>query len=617
MNNKRDDVMDFDEGGVREWLETNGRGAYAMGSVSGGLMSQSHSLLTFPLRHPDSSKVVRLFQTVNRLEESVFVGHACVGCLSPNQSGPVCHLENFHLDPFPVWMYSLLPVKIEKSFFLRYGEDTGVTLYRHVSGPEILLKVRPLLIKQDSGSNHPACAELKDRVSVTSQWIKMALTKDVSACLGSQQAVLTQDKEWVKGKEDLFCPGVFEFKMKPGETAAFVVSTAERNACDAVHWARHERMLRGTIVKQSLVRGPLTDALVLAADQFVVSHEENVGIKAGYPCEKEESRQSFMSLPGLCLATNRFDEAGKILARVSRQVDRGIFPNHERLLKSQSVDMPLWFVWAVQCYLKAAHDQAGVRQWMPSLQKIVSFYEHGTPGGIHMDRDGLIVVPDAWHDTADPCFTWMGARTGKPVEIQALWYNALQFMAELDLKFNETLHGYDKLASIARNNFNEKFWNASDHYLYDRIEGKAKDPAVRPHALFAVSMHYEILEEKYFKPMIDTARKNLLTPYGLLSFFCAGPDDGAGESVPPRIAFPLLMGCFLTSYVKAYGSSEETKNQAAAWLMPLLEYFLKIGPGVLPEMVEADPPCRISGCLSYSGSVGEVLRVIWEEGLVL
>jgi predicted glycogen debranching enzyme len=636
----------FSESNEREWIEANGRGAYAMGTVAGGNSRRYHSLLNIPLRPP-----VDRYQTVNRLEESVIVGgqRAPLSCQSyPGIVHPqgFAHLERFRLDPFPVWTYVVANVRLEKTFFLRYGEDTAVILYSLLSGPEVVLEVRPLLTCR---SHHHLAREderFSGRVEMSAHCLRVTPEGVPAFYLCSAEGTFSQDGFWYRNqeyvfeqqrgmehREDAFCPGVFQYKLQPGQTVALVVSTEPRNSAEAQDWSRQERLLRRQTLERAHVRGPLADLLVLAADQFIVGRGDGSSVIAGYPWFEDWSRDTMVSLPGLCLATGRAKEAGEILETYAGRLQKGLLPNRfpdTGPIEYNAVDAPLWFIWAVQKHYQAVKDGALVKRLLPALRAIVDAYQHGTDFGIHMEPDGLIAA-----DAPGQALTWMDAlvdgvpvtpRGGKPVEIQALWYNALQFLSELDLKFGEPSRGYDKLAAIARNSFNEKFWNETSAYLYDRVDGRERDASLRPNALFAISLPYEILAAERFKPVVDTAWRELYTTYGLRSLSPQDPRFKTRYEGPPEVrdgvyhegpVWPWLLGGFLTAFVKAYGSTEETKAQVQAFLSPFLDHLSEAGLGTVSELFDGEAPHTPRGCPAQAWSVGEVLRILWEESLVV
>jgi len=207
-----------------------------------------------------------------------------------------------------------------------------------------------------------------------------------------------------------------------------------------------------------------------------------------------------------------------------------------------------------------------------------------------------------------------------------LWYNALQFMAELDMKLQAPSNGYDKLASIARTSFNEKFWNEASGYLFDRIDGKERDGSIRPNALLCVSLPYEILDSNRFKAIVDKAWQDLYTTYGLRTLSPSDPAYRAQYGTTPEerdsayhqgTVWPWLIGPFITAYVKAYGSSDPTKSQIQAFLQPFGTHLTEGGLESVSEIADGNAPHALQGCPAQAWSVAEILRVLWEENISL
>jgi predicted glycogen debranching enzyme len=329
-----------------------------------------------------------------------------------------------------------------------------------------------------------------------------------------------------------------------------------------------------------------------------------------------------MSLPGLCLATGRAQEAGEILTDFAARVENDF---SGRPL-SAGADAYLWYVWAAQGYLRATQDEATLKKILPALRRIVDAYEHGTAPGVRMQEDGLL---DLQSDGAP--LTWMNLRikdgkpaprNGKPVEIQALWYNALQFLAEMDLRFKEPGHGYEKLAQVAQMNFNEKFWNPAQDYLFDLADGKERDATLRPNAILSISLPYEILDQKYFKPVLTTAWRRLYTSFGLRTLAPEDPAYGQifqtrDERAPQGAVWPWLLGPFITAFVKAFGASDQTKEEIHRFLRPFQTHLNDDCLSFVAELFEGQPPHAAMGAPAKALSVGELLRVIWEEKLAV
>lgn len=636
----------YAESSEREWLETNGRGGYAMGTVAGANTRRYHGLFTVALDPP-----VNRFQAVNRLQESLFIHDVRYEISCQPYPGVVYpqgykHLEQFRLDPFPIWTYAVADARLEKAFFLRYGEDTAVVLYHLVSGPEVLLEARPLFSCRGHHGLAKEDGRFENRLETSPRGLRLAPIDGLAVHVASKEGTFSPDSFWYRNqeyvweerrgmdrREDVFGPGAFQFRLKPGESAALVISTEERDSAEALSWGRQERLLRHQVLERSPARGPLSDSLVLAADQFLVSRGDGASVIAGYPWFEDWSRDAMVSLPGICLAAGRAEDAARVLDVFSREVKDGLLPN--RFTEGgppeyNAVDAPLWFIWAAQKYFQTTKDADRLRRWLPALRAVVDAYQKGAPFGIRMDGDGLIEFP-----ASESALTWMDARvggrpvtprSGKPVEIQALWYNALQFLTELGLKFNDVARGYEKLAAIARTSFNEKFWNESARYLYDRLEGRERDPAVRPNALLSISLPYEILEANRFQPVVETAWRELYTTYGLRTLSPHDPAYKGHYGGPPAerdaayhqgSVWPWLMGPFLTAFGKAYGPSDDTKAQLVKFLQPFLGHLEEAGLGTISELFEGDAPHAAQGCPAQAWSVAELLRVIREENLVI
>jgi predicted glycogen debranching enzyme len=643
-----DVVQSYGEASSREWLETNGRGGYAMGTPSGANTRRYHGLLSVPLAPP-----VRRFQLVNRLEESLSVGERRTSLSRQAAPGAapddLPHLREFRLDPFPVWIFEAEGVRLKKSFFLRYGEDTAVVLYEHVSGAEALLEVNPLLSGRDHHGLSPEDGRFDGQAHLAADGLFVNFNGGPS--LHIRGGSFRPDPKWHRGQfyaaeaargfdaaEDVFSPGAFRWTLGPGGRVALVMSTQERSPSDAFLWADGERSFRRELLERTPLKGRLGKTLAAAADQFLVARGDGMSVIAGYPWFEDWGRDAMIALPGLCLATGRADDAEKVLDAWTAASAAGRTPvrfsDGSGRPEASSVDASLWLVWAVQQYFKATRDAAAVRRWAPVLRKIIDGIEKGDRRGVHMDRDGLVQLPPPAPDAPAP--TWMDAkvdgaavtpRAGKPVEIQALWYNALEFLAELDLKLKEPSRGYEKLAAIARTSFNGKFWNERTAYPFDRLDGREKDPSIRPNALLAASLPYEILDAARFRDLVDRAERELLTPAGLRTLAAAdaayrgrhqgGPAE-RDRAYHQGTVWPWLLGPFCTAYAKAHGSSAATKSRLAAVLAPFRDRVFTDGAlGTVNEVADGDAPHAPSGCPAQAWSVAEILRVLWEENIPL
>jgi predicted glycogen debranching enzyme len=343
-----------------------------------------------------------------------------------------------------------------------------------------------------------------------------------------------------------------------------------------------------------------------------------------------------ISLPGLTLPALRFEVARGMLRTVAHSVSQGMIPNRfpdaGEAPEYNTVDATLWFFEAVRAYLAATHDSNFVREELYNvLADIVAWHVRGTRYNICVEPDGLLRA-----GAKGVQLTWMDAkvgdrvitpRQGKPVEIQALWYNALCVMADLAAEFEDT-HGqkqYSTMAGLARWSFNQAFWREDVGCLYDVVETAgtgdaetAKDPSIRPNQIFAVSLHYTMITKERAQRVVESVRDQLLTPFGLRTLAASDPQYRGRYTGGPAerdaayhqgTVWPWLLGPFICAYLRVHEASDAALEQASEWLKPIESYLLNEGLEQLPEIFEGDPPHRACGCFAQAWSVAELLRV--------
>jgi len=330
-----------------------------------------------------------------------------------------------------------------------------------------------------------------------------------------------------------------------------------------------------------------------------------------------------ISLPGLALATGRYDAARSILSTFAAHADRGMLPNRfpdaGEAPEYNTVDATPWFFEAVRGYLAHTSDAAFVRTLYPVLADMIAWHERGTRFGIHVDGDGLLAAGEAGVQ-----LTWMDAkvgdwvvtpRGGKPVEIQALWYNALRIVEDLARQFGDDpgrVH-YAEMADRALASFGPLFWNPAEGCLFDVVDGATRDASIRPNQIFAVSLPHQILSAEKAASVLAVVERHLLTPYGLRTLAPSDPNyrgvyegdvrsrDGAYHQ---GTAWPWLLGPFLDAHRKIHGAS----GKAAECTAELRRYLDEEGLGQLPEIFDGDPPHRPRGCIAQAWSVAELAR---------
>ena len=392
--------------------------------------------------------------------------------------------------------------------------------------------------------------------------------------------------------------------------------------------ARHRAYEADLIASSGLGSAPAAvQHLALAADQFIVQRStsevpDGCSVIAGYPWFGDWGRDTMIALPGLCLATGRSGVAARVLRTFARFADRGMVPNRfpdtGETPEYNTADATLWYVEAVRAYHAATGDDALLGALFPVLAETIDWHERGTRHGIQVDpHDGLLYAGEAGLQ-----LTWMDAkvgnwvvtpRQGKPVEVNALWYNALCSLAHFARRLGKPDVRFREAADRARRGF-RRFWNADFGYPCDVLDGPDGDDAqLRPNALFTVSLPHSPFEEARQKAIVDVCARHLLTPLGLRSL---APEDPAftghygGDGRQRDGAYHQgtvwcwLIGSFVTAHLRVY------RNPAAAraFLFPLLHHLTDHGVGSLSEICDGDAPFTPRGCPAQAWSVAEVLR---------
>src|ERR1700722_14393997 len=486
---KRETCGDLEAVLNREWLETNGLGGFASSTVIGLNTRRYHGLLVAATKPPVGRMVL-----LSKLEETLFIEGKRFD-LSANRYPGVVHpqgfryLKEFRLDPFPVFTYEVEGIEIEKSVFMIHGENSTVIHYHltknnHPGSPkDIGLEIRPLIAFRDyhgttheNGGINSAVQERSGLATVTPYQGLLTLH------LAHNAIELCKTRDWYRNfeydaerergldfSEDLFNPFVLSFDLRSRRQASIIASTEERDAAQAVEYRQAEITRR----RKALVASPIDDgfaqSLAAASDQYLVSRGDEKTVIAGYHWFGDWGRDTMIALPGLTLPTGKYDVARSILRTFAKYMDQGMLPNRfpdaGETPEYNTVDAALWFIEAARAYLAYTDDLEFVREELYlTFTDIISWHVRGTRYGIKVDDSGLLVSGEPGVQ-----LTWMDAkasdwgvtpRRGKPVEIQALWYNALCIMEELASRFADAARKrYRHMAAVAQWSFNRLFWN--------------------------------------------------------------------------------------------------------------------------------------------------------------
>ncbi len=634
-----------------EWLETDGLGGYASSTLAGLNTRRYHGLLVAATDPPCVRTVL-----LSKLEETLRIGDREVP-LSVNQypgsTSPEgdLHLRTFEWEPFPSFVYEAEGVRLRKTLFLVHGEGTLVVSYTLEAAPEgsaVRLDVRPLLAFRDYHSLGHETGAFRREVERGDGTLTVQPFERLPALTFAHGAGRVHDgafwyrrflyeTERLRGfdfEEDLFSPFSLEFELETGKPATVVASTNRRPASDA------EALRAREIARRDAITGPKTERSALrairrAADQFLVARGEGTTVIAGYPWFTDWGRDTMIALPGLTLATDRPEIAKRLLSTFARHVDGGMIPNRfpdaNEPPEYNTVDATLWFVEAIRAYHEKTGDDAFLSELYPTLLSIVDAHVTGTRYGIHVDGDGLLAS-----GAEGVQLTWMDAkvgdrvvtpRRGKPVEIQALWFNAVSFLEKLagrqgDAAAATRMRG---LAEKARASFDRLFWNEAAGCLYDNVdEHGVPDPSIRPNQVFAVSLPFPLLDGERAARVVATVERELLTPFGLRTLAPSDPAYvGRYEGGPVErdgayhqgTVWPWLLGPFVIAYLKTQDHSTRARLRAVDFLKSLVLYMRGPGLGQLPEILDGDVPRRPAGCFAQAWSVAQLYEAILVAGL--
>lgn len=657
----------------REWLEADGLGGFTMGTVSGVRTRRYHALLLTATTPPTGRMVL-----VNGFDAWVETASGRYAISSQryaggNTDGNVVHpdgasrVESFTADPWPAWTFRLEDGTLVRQEIVIPHERAAATVTWRLletsrpgsddDGTAARLIVRPFLSGRDYHSTHHENAAIRtgarqDEMNGVVVW---APYDGVPAIVSRANARYEHQPDWywrffyaaehergLDDTEDLWSPGWLTWELASADAEAVWHLEAAREAIrDATSIAEVTRLVGGIREAERTRRAALTAASPLhrAADAYLVRRGAGRTVIAGYPWFTDWGRDTFIALRGLCLSTGRVDDAREILIEWSGAVSEGMLPNRfpdggDRP-EFNAVDASLWFVAAVQDYCDRIDSAQGGtdgandansagdarERVMSAVQQILEGYARGTRYGIRLDDDGLLACGEPGVQ-----LTWMDARigdrvltprTGKPVEIQALWLNALLTAVARDSRWKEI---YER----GRAAFAARFWNDADGCLYDVVDvdhqaGRV-DASCRPNQIFAVGgLAHALIDGERARRIVDTVERRLLTPFGLRSLAPGSPGyepsygggpDRRDAAYHQGTVWPWLMGAFVDAWLRVRDRTGETRAEARdRFLTPLMRHLDEAGIGHVSEVASAEPPFTPGGCPFQAWSLGELLRI--------
>ena len=628
-----------------EWLEADGLGGFAMGRADGLRTRRYHGLLQAAMTPPTGRCML-----VNGVEAWIETPAGSFAISSQRYAPDVTHPDGirrqvgFESEPWPRWTFRLENgLMVVHELFVRREAPMVALSWRIVGGEgPATLAVRPLLSGRGTHDLHHENTDFRFDARKRGHAVTWRPYPGVPGILALTNGVYEHAPEWYRNflyederergldfTEDLASPGVFRFDLARGEAAC--VFAADLEALTLVSDEDAPALVRRLRSAERRRRGRGDTRLEHAADAYVAHRGAGRSIVAGYPWFTDWGRDTFIAMRGLCLATGRVRDAGEILTTWAKLVEGGLLPN--RFIDQGdspefgSVDAALWFVIATHDYFIAA-EEAEVkvtararRALIGAVDAIVTAYAKGTHHGIRMDADGLLACGES-----GTALTWMDAkvdgravtpRIGKPVEVQALWLNALSIAAGFSPAWGDELA--TGLAS-----FRERFWNPERGCLYDVVDVNHNagevDASVRPNQLFAVGgLPMPLLTGERAAAVVEKVEKELWTPLGPRTLATGEPgyrgryQGGARErdsAYHQGTVWPWLAGAFVEAWVRTHGGTAKAKREARArFLAPLLEHLDDAGLGHLPEIADGDAPHTARGCPFQAWSVGEALRL--------
>ncbi len=635
----------------REWLVTNGIGGYAAGTIAGLLTRCYHGLLVAALEPPLGRTLL-----LAKLDDTVLYGDRYYplhtnrwadGAVGPHGYRQI---ERFSLEgSVPTWRYACADALLEKRIWMQPGVNTTYIHYNLLRATQpFSLTLKAMVNYRDYHSRTQAQGWQMTILPVERGVNISAFPEAIPMLLMSDRAEFIPNHDWYYGfdlaaererglsdRDDHLHAATLQVNLTVGETLTVVASTDHKlslNGENAFKIRRsYDQKLMGLWKSNRAVEvrenPEFPSRLVLAADQFIVnrsSAEDPQGktIIAGYPWFSDWGRDTMISLPGLTLETGRPEVARSILRTFARYVDQGMIPNRfpdaGEIPEYNTVDATLWYFESLRAYYAVTEDDDLIHELFPVLADIINWHCRGTRFNIHLDpADGLLYAGETGVQ-----LTWMDAkvgdwvvtpRIGKPVEVNALWFNALRTIAKLARRIGKPHQEYDAIADRALARFS-RFWNPDLGYCYDVLDGPDGDDAsLRPNQLFAVSLPESPLSQVQQKGVVDVCGQALLTSHGLRSL---SPDDSAYQG--KYIGSPMqrdgayhqgtvwgwLLGPFVLAHLRVYNNP----TRAREFLEPMMNHLFAHGLGSLSEIFDGDAPFTPRGCFAQAWTVAEVLR---------
>lgn len=659
------DWTTFKEGIKREWAVTNGIGGYAGSSMIGAHSRTHQGYLIASLHAP-----IERYLVFSKINETVTVGTKTVSFETSQHraSGKTVYAEgqkfltSFIYDGSVHYAYETDNFSFKKHITLKRNANVCAVAYELTAGDsDCTFTLTPLFnYREHSESSTPDTLKFETFTEDRAFYLVPEKNKDIAIRFQTSEGTFSE-RETVydidmqlqievdletDGLDCHYCPVDLSIEVPANTTkkVSILCSIGDVNerpapvsVTESFSILEENARCHAELFEKAGYRDSFANQLVLASDQFLTYRESTkmMTVLAGLPWFTDWGRDTMIAFTGLTLCTKRFKEAEEILLTFARYIRHGIvpnmFPDDNMPPLYNTVDASLWYFYAAYQYLHynpAAEAEAFVKeQIFPHLKEIISAYEKGTDFSIYMEDDGLIHAGSGLDQ-----ITWMDVRVGdwvatprhgKPVEINALWYNALRIMESLCEKFDEDASAYRTRAEQVKESFNAKFWDSSNQCLFDVVDGDEPDDHIRPNQIYAVSLPFSLLPEEQEKAVVALVEKELFVGCGLRSLAPDHPDYhgiycGAlakrDAAYHQGTAWGFLLGGFFSAYMKVNHHSSSAAENAVRMLEPVRKHLTDSGCiGSISEIFDGDAPHNPRGCYAQAWSVGEVLRCYCED----
>lgn len=663
----------------KEWVMTNGLGSYAGGSITGAL-NRTHQGYLIASLHAPVERYLMFTKTNEKFSSDSFTYDLTTAQHKVHGQTSIAkgyqYLTAFDYTGAVTFTYQCGQLLLRKHIALVQGENKVAVAYEiQNQGADATFTITPLMNYRDHSANVTA-SDLRFHITKRDNGFSLVplANEEVTITLAVSEGTIIQRDEIfdvdvqlqtevdneVDGLDTHYTPFdiVIDVPAKSTKRVSLVCtgglgtgkldidsSTAFRHVSECEEYVNQ-------LIDTAGYEDEWANELVAAANQFLAyrSSTELKTVLAGLPWFTDWGRDTMIAFSGLTLSTKQYDDAKEILRTFAMYVHNGMvpnmFPDNGQDPLYNTVDASLWYFYAVDQYLRYAKRQSDYdfvqREIYPCLKEIIHAYEHGTDYAIGMDKDGLIHAGSNLDQV-----TWMDVRVGdmvptprhgKPVEINALWYNALRVMASLTERYDGDASHYLKLAEIVKESFNEKFWNPNLGCLYDvidviddvantpyRVGNGNSDPAIRPNQIYAVSLPYTMLPIEKALSVVNVVQDKLYGDCGLRSLSAdhneyhpiyLGSLEKRDKAYHQGTVWGFLMGGFITAFMKVHGYNHENAKKALLLLAPVRKHMEEENCiGSICEIFDGDAPHKGRGCYAQAWSVGEVLRCYTEDVL--